>query len=67
VPKEFLDCADVVPVLQEMSCKRMAERVATGQLGDPSLASGFFDDLLQDGFMQVMSVQLTRHRMGVIL
>lgn len=67
MPKELLDCADVVAILQEVSCQGMAKRVATGRLGEPSLAGGFFDGLLQDGFMQGMSVRLTRHRMGVIL
>lgn len=67
MPKELLDCADVVAILQEVSRKGMAQRVATGRLGDPSLAGGFFDGLLQDGFVQVMSGRLTRHRMGAML
>jgi hypothetical protein len=37
----------------------MAERMATGQLGDPSLASGFFDCPLPNGFVEMMSFLLT--------
>ena len=66
VSEEFLDRPNVVPVFKKMGCEGMAKRVATGRLGDSSLASGFFDGLLNDGFMQVMSVLFAGHRMGVI-
>lgn len=41
VAQQFLDGADVVAVLQEMSGKTIAEGVATDPLGDP----GFLDSL----------------------
>jgi hypothetical protein len=37
---------NVVAILKEVRRKRMTERMATGRLGDPGLASGFFDGLL---------------------
>ena len=42
MPEKFLDGPDVVPVLKEMGLERMAERMATGGLGEPS----FLDRLL---------------------
>jgi hypothetical protein len=65
--EEFLDGPDVVPVLKEMCSERMAERVASGRLSDPSFAGGFLDGLLNDGFMQMMPVLLASRRIGVIL
>lgn len=44
----------------------MTERVATGRLDDSSLASGFLDGLLNDGFMHVMSVLFAGLGMSVI-
>lgn len=41
--------------------------MATGRLGDRRLAGGFFDGLLHDGFMQVLSVLRTGHGIGAIL
>jgi hypothetical protein len=38
VPKQLLDGPNVVPILKEMRGKGMAERAATGRLGDPDLA-----------------------------
>ena len=54
VSEEFLDRPNVVPVFKKVGGEGMAKRVATGRLGDSSLASGFFDGLLNDGFMQVI-------------
>ncbi len=65
--KQLLDGPNVVPVLKEMSCKRMAECVATRWLGDPGLAGGFFHGLLDDGFLQVVPVLLASRRIGIIL
>jgi hypothetical protein len=59
VAQELLSGPNVVAILKEVRRKRMTERMATGRLGDPCRASGFFDGLLNDGFVQVMSVLCT--------
>jgi len=45
----------------------MAKRMATGGFGNLSLAGGLFHSFLNHGFVQVVSVLLAGHRIGVIL
>jgi hypothetical protein len=54
VSEELLHGPNAVPVFKKTGCEGMAKRVATGRLDDSSLANGFLDGLLNDGFIQVM-------------
>ena len=53
--EEFLDGPDVVPVFKEMGPERMAERMATGGLGEPCFLDRLLHRLLQDGLMEMVS------------
>jgi hypothetical protein len=46
VAEQLLDGADVVAVLQQVSCERMAQCVAAGALGDSGAAHGVGDGAL---------------------
>ena len=55
VSEELLHGPNVVPVFKKLGLRRN-ETCGNWPAWDSSLASGFFDGLLNDGFMQVMSV-----------
>ena len=48
VAQKLLYRADVVPVLKEVGCERMAKRVGRGAFHDSRLLDGRFDGLLTD-------------------
>ena len=52
--KQFLDGANIVAVLQQVRCKGVTKGVAACGLGYPGFTAGFFDRLLQDGFVEVV-------------
>jgi hypothetical protein len=66
MPKELLDRPNIVPVLKQMSGKRMTEGVTTGWFGDPGFPNGFFDRPLRDGFVEVMTTLVSRQRIKVM-
>ena len=57
--EQFLNRTDVIPIFEQMSCKRMPERVRSGWLCYPGLTHGLFHGLLQDRFVQVMPAFLS--------
>jgi hypothetical protein len=58
VPQEFLDGPNVIPVLEEMRGKGVAERVAGRRLGHPSPEDGLPYRPLDDRFVQVVPAPL---------
>jgi hypothetical protein len=46
VAEQFLDCADIVAVFEEVGGERVAEGVATGVFRDAALPDGFLDGAL---------------------
>src|SRR5262249_10570681 len=66
VPEQFLHGPDVVPILQQMSCKRMPKRVRPGWLHDADFQSRIFDGLLEDRFMEVIAASFSRYGVGVM-
>ena len=57
VPQELLYGPDVVTVLQKMGGKGMAKRVGGHVLGQPSLSGCLMDCLLNDRFVQVVTMR----------
>ena len=55
VSEEFLNCADVVAVLEQMGGKGMAKRVRRNVFVDFCAAGGFPDGFLNHCFMQMMT------------
>ena len=55
MPQKFLDSADVIVVLQEMSGEGMAEGVRANPLGDARLPGRSPDGLLQAALVQVVA------------
>ena len=53
--KELLDCANVVPVFEQMRGKRMPERMATDALRDSSLSRSHCHGTLHRRLVQVIS------------
>ena len=54
MPQQLLNCPDVVPVLEEVRCKRVTKGMTGRGLGDPGFESGFFDSPLDHGFVKVV-------------
>ncbi len=54
VTQEFLDCSDVVSILQEMRRKGVAQGVGARRLGDTRPANRLFDGPLDRGFVEVV-------------
>ena len=67
MPKEFLHRSNIIAILEQVSCERMAERVATGGLGYPCPAGRLFDGLLDDRFVQMMLVPLAGDPIPIVL
>ena len=65
VPKEALDGADVIAVLEEMGGERVPERVATGRLRDPGGADGVVDRTLDDTLVQMVAAALAGRAIDV--
>ncbi len=65
VAEQLLDCADVVPILEEVCGKRMAEGVAGRMSGNPGSADGVPDRALQHRLMQVVPAPLAGHPVDV--
>ena len=55
VTEQFLNGADILAVLEEMSCKTMSKRVATYFLWDIGLNDGATNRFLDGAFMAMMS------------
>jgi hypothetical protein len=55
VAQEFLDCADVVPRLQEVCGKRVAKRMACRLLRETRLSDGGSHCLLHDEFVHMVT------------
>src|SRR6266404_4127219 len=53
--EQFLDCPDVVPVLQQVGGERVAEGVAPCGLRDARRAYSVADGALEDGFVEMMA------------
>jgi hypothetical protein len=66
VAEEFLNRADVIAILKQRRCKRMPERMRGCGLCQAGLANGLFHDLLQNGFVQVMSTLLSGFPIRVV-
>ena len=58
--EELLNRADVIPVFEQMGCKRMPERVWGCWFGYSGLANSLFHRLLQHRFVKVMSAFFSR-------
>ena len=58
VSQQLLDGPDIVPILQEVRGKRVAEGVTRGGPGQARPSHRFFDGPLDDRFMQMMPVPL---------
>jgi len=52
--EQLLYVPDVISILQQAGGKRTAKRLAGGPFGDSGLGNGMFEQLLQDGFIQVV-------------
>jgi len=55
VPQEFLHGPNIVPVLQQVRSKAVAQRMAIAALIELRLAYRLFDCLLEHGFGQMMA------------
>lgn len=53
--KEFLDCPNVVSVLEQMRCKGMTEGATAHTLYDAGLADGLFYGPLKDCLMHMVA------------
>jgi hypothetical protein len=58
MPEQLLDSTNVVTVLEQVSGKRVTERVAAGGLGDFGLAQRPLDRALDDGLVQMVAAAL---------
>jgi hypothetical protein len=58
--EQFLDGANVIALLQQVSGEAVTKGVAACGLGYPGLAAGFFEGLLQDGFVEVVPADHAR-------
>src|SRR3989454_11676938 len=65
VTEQFLDCADVVTILEEVGGERVPERMAGRLLREPCLQDSLADRALDDGFMQMVPPTLARGRVDV--
>src|SRR5713101_6420540 len=52
--EEFLNRANVIAIFQQVCRKRMTQSMAPRVLGELRLATGFFDYLLQNAFMEMV-------------
>lgn len=64
VAEQFLHRANIVTVLQQVGREGVAQGMAPRMRGEPSLATGFFDCFLQDGFVEVMPTDLAGAGIG---
>ena len=64
--EEFLNRADVVPVLKQMGCKGMAERVRSCWLCHSGFLNGLFHRFLHYGFVKMAPASFTRHPVGLV-
>jgi hypothetical protein len=64
VAEEFLDGADIVIGLKKMCSERVTERVGADGLGDFGQARGFSNGFLEAAFVQVMTMNPPRARVG---
>ena len=65
-PGAPLHCPDVVTVLQQMGCKRMAERVARHALGKASPTGRMMDRLLNGRFVQMVTMLNAALLVGIL-
>jgi hypothetical protein len=54
VTQVFLDSANVIAILKQVSCEGMSESVATRWLGNSCVPHGLFHRFLQHGFVKMM-------------
>ena len=62
VTGQFLDCANVLPRIQQVRRKRMPQGVASGGLDDARLAARCSHDTLQPALVHVVTTQHTATR-----
>ncbi len=62
--KEFLNRSNVVPVLEQMRRKGVAERVAADPFRDPRPADRGSDRALHDGFVQMIPGRWSESRVS---
>jgi hypothetical protein len=67
VAEEFLNRADVIPVLKQVGCKGMAKRMTTGWLCYTCPNNCIPDGSLQDSLVKVMPALLAGNPIGVVL
>ena len=60
MPEQLLDCADVVPSLEQMGCKAVPERMAGGWTRNAGRAGRVLHPSLKHRFVQVMPPPLAR-------
>ena len=58
VTQQLLNRPSIIPVLQQVGCKGVAQRMAACWLGDPGFQSGCLEGALQDGLVQVVPALL---------
>jgi len=66
VSQKFLDCPDIVPVFKEMCGKGMAQGVRARGLQNARLEPGLFYGPLENRFVEMMPVVLSRDPVGVM-
>ena len=60
VPQQFLDRPNIIPVLQQVGRKGVAQRMAACRLGDPGFQSGYLEGALQDGLPMAVAADIGR-------
>ncbi len=62
MPQKFLNRADIITRLKQMSGERMAERVAPRMLDYIRFVNRIFDDPLKDCFVYMVTALLAGHK-----
>ncbi len=66
VSQEFLDSANVIAILKQVSCEGMSESVTTRRFGNSGFPHGLFHRFLQDRFVKMVPAFLSRHLVDVM-
>jgi hypothetical protein len=54
VSEEFLNCANIIAIFQQVRGERMPKHVTVGRPSQPDCARGLFDGSLEHRFVQMM-------------